>query len=529
MKKHLKKVSVITVLLTVLLSLHLAPGASAQVSVQGNNLSAVQIIEQIQKATDYIFFYNSEDMSGISVSSINLTGPIEKVLEKVFSGTDVVWRIQGKEIVLKKSAAASTQPKADVRAVSGIVVDESDKSPLIGATIRVQGSDNIAISDIDGRFSISGVSNRTVLEVSYVGYKQRDFRIGDLGYLEISLSSENELEGVVVVGAGVQKKVSVTGSIAAIKGDELKSPSSSLTSNLAGKLSGVIAVTSSGEPGSTSQFYIRGINTFGGRATPLILLDGVEISSADLNSLPPETIESFSILKDASATAIYGARGANGVMLVTTKVGAENTKARINVTYEHSFLHPVNVVEYADGVTYMKTYNEALLSRNPTATPKYTDLQIENTRKGLNPYVYPDVDWYDLMLKKWTQSQRANVNIQGGGSRVTYYMSLQANHDEGALKVPKNYSMDNNHNLWRYVFQNNIEYKVTSTTKLGLRPRSCTRPLQILQPEKSSGKSTTTTLSLFRPPTPMMAAAISTLAAMPGRQVITSPTRMRTC
>ena len=236
MKKHLKKVSVITVLLTVLLSLHLAPGASAQVSVQGNNLSAVQIIEQIQKATDYIFFYNSEDMSGISVSSINLTGPIEKVLEKVFSGTDVVWRIQGKEIVLKKSAAASTQPKADVRAVSGIVVDESDKSPLIGATIRVQGSDNIAISDIDGRFSISGVSNRTVLEVSYVGYKQRDFRIGDLGYLEISLSSENELEGVVVVGAGVQKKVSVTGSIAAIKGDELKSPSSSLTSNLAGKL-----------------------------------------------------------------------------------------------------------------------------------------------------------------------------------------------------------------------------------------------------------------------------------------------------
>lgn len=268
-----------------------------------------------------------------------------------------------------------------------------------------------------------------------------------------------------------------------------------------------------------------------GRATPLILLDGVEISSADLNSLPPETIESFSILKDASATAIYGARGANGVMLVTTKVGAENTRARINVTYEHSFLHPVNVVEYADGVTYMKTYNEALLSRNPTATPKYTDLQIENTRKGLNPYVYPDVDWYDLMLKKWTQSQRANVNIQGGGSRVTYYMSLQANHDEGALKVPKTYSMDNNHSLWRYVFQNNIEYKVTSTTKLGLRMNA--QIMHQTSPNtsagKSSGKSTTTTLSPFRLPTPMMAAATSTLAAMPCRPANTSPTRMRTC
>lgn len=404
MKKHLKKVSVITVLLTVLLSLHLAPGASAQVSVQGNNLSAVQIIEQIQKATDYIFFYNSEDMSGISVSSINLTGPIEKVLEKVFSGTDVVWRIQGKEIVLKKSAAASTQPKADVRAVSGIVVDESDKSPLIGATIRVQGSDNIAISDIDGRFSISGVSNRTVLEVSYVGYKQRDFRIGDLGYLEISLSSENELEGVVVVGAGVQKKVSVTGSIAAIKGDELKSPSSSLTSNLAGKLSGVIAVTSSGEPGSTSQFYIRGISTFGGRSTPLILLDGVEISAGDLDNLPAESIDNFSILKDASATAIYGARGANGVMLITTKSGTENTKAHINASFEQSFLQPVNVVEYADGPTYMRTYNEALLSRNQSASPRYSETQIKNTESGVNPYVYPNVDWYGLMFKKFAMS-----------------------------------------------------------------------------------------------------------------------------
>lgn len=469
MKKHLKKVSVITVLLTVLLSLHLAPGASAQVSVQGNNLSAVQIIEQIQKATDYIFFYNSEDMSGISVSSINLTGPIEKVLEKVFSGTDVVWRIQGKEIVLKKSAAASTQPKADVRAVSGIVVDESDKSPLIGATIRVQGSDNIAISDIDGRFSISGVSNRTVLEVSYVGYKQRDFRIGDLGYLEISLSSENELEGVVVVGAGVQKKVSVTGSIAAIKGDELKSPSSSLTSNLAGKLSGVIAVTSSGEPGSTSQFYIRGISTFGGRSTPLILLDGVEISAGDLDNLPAESIDNFSILKDASATAIYGARGANGVMLITTKSGTENTKAHINASFEQSFLQPVNVVEYADGPTYMRTYNEALLSRNQSASPRYSETQIKNTESSVNPYVYPNVDWYGLMFKKFAMSQRANVNISGGGSAVVYYMSIQMNHDGGILDTPQTLSYDNNYNRWSYTFQNNIGYKITPYTKIDLR------------------------------------------------------------
>lgn len=469
MKKHHKKVSAIIALLAVLLSLDIAPTASAQVSVHGNNLSAVQVIEQIQKSTDYIFFYNAEDMSGISVRGIDLTGPIEKVLEKVFSGTDVVWRIQGKEVVLKKSTATVVQPKSDLRAVSGIVVDESDGSPLIGATVRMQGSDNIAISDIDGRFSINGVTNRTILEVSYVGYKQRDFWIGDLGFLEISLSSENELEGVVVVGAGTQKKVSVTGSIAAIKGDELKSPSSSLTSNLAGKLSGVIAVTSSGEPGSTSQFYIRGISTFGGRSTPLILLDGVEISVGDLDNLPAESIDNFSILKDASATAIYGARGANGVMLITTKSGTENTKARINASFEQSFLQPVNVVKYADGETYMRTYNEALLSRSPSANPRYSETQIKNTASGVNPYVYPDVDWYDLMFKKFTMSQRANVNISGGGSAVVYYMSIQMNHDGGILDTPQALSYDNNYNRWSYTFQNNIGYKITPYTKIDLR------------------------------------------------------------
>ena len=139
----------------------------------------------------------------------------------------------------------------------------------------------------------------------------------------------------------------------------LKAPTSSLTSSLAGKLAGVISTNSSGEPGSTSAFYIRGINTFGGVATPLILLDGVEISSGDLNRIPAESIESFSVLKDASATAIYGNRGANGVMLVTTKHGKENTKATVNVSVEASYFQPMNTPEFADGPTFMRTYNEA--------------------------------------------------------------------------------------------------------------------------------------------------------------------------
>lgn len=352
--KELQKISHAVVLcVAALYALLSGPAASAQVTVKGDNLSAVQVIEQIHKTTDYIFFYNSQDLSGISVEHLDESGPIERILEKVFSGTDIVWRISDKEVVLKKSAI-QPQPKSqkqDSRTVNGIVVDESDKSPLIGATIHMQGTDRVAISDLDGKFTMDGVTNRTILEVSYVGFRQRDFRVGDLGFLEIALSSENELEGVVVVGAGTQKKVSVTGAIVAIKGDELKAPSSSLTSTLAGKLPGIIATTSSGEPGSTSDFYIRGIGTFGGRSTPLILLDDIEISASDLNNLPSESIESFSILKDASATAIYGARGANGVMLITTKSGVENTKTKIHISAENSFLQPVNRIEYVDGPT----------------------------------------------------------------------------------------------------------------------------------------------------------------------------------
>ena len=184
------------------------------------------------------------------------------------------------------------------------MIDASTGEALIGVNVRVKGTTVGTITDLDGNFSIK-VTSKSELEVSYIGYKKQTVMVGDLGVLTIKMSSDNEmLDEVVVVGAGTQKKVSVTGAITTVKGATLKTPSSSLTSSLAGKLSGIVSITKSGEPGSTSDFYIRGINTFGGRATPLILLDGVEISAGDLNRIPAETIESFSLLKDASATAI---------------------------------------------------------------------------------------------------------------------------------------------------------------------------------------------------------------------------------
>lgn len=359
----------------------------------------------------------------------------------------------------------------DKRVLTGTVIDASTNEPLIGVNIRVKGDTGGTITDVDGKFSIE-VTSSSELEVTYIGYKKQVLVVGDLGVMVIKMVGDNEmLDEVVIVGEGTQKKVSITGAITTVKGAELKVPSSSFTSALAGKLAGIVSTTSSGEPGSTSDFYIRGINTFGGRATPLILLDGVEISSGDLNNIPAETIESFSLLKDASATAIYGNRGANGVMLITTKSGKENSKAKINVSVECSYFQPMNTPEFADGVTYMRMYNEAQAARSVTGdyTPKYSEEQIKYTEQGVNPYVFPNVDWYNLLFKKGNYNQRANINVQGGSSRVTYYMSLQANHDTGLLDAPKSYVFDNNINNWRYNFQNNISYKMTNTTTVNLR------------------------------------------------------------
>jgi TonB-linked SusC/RagA family outer membrane protein len=435
-----------------------------------------ETIRLIEQQSGYSFFYQTNTIDLYRKTTVGADKEtVEQVLGKLFGGTQEEWSISGKQIYLKHSGQTSSntpqgKKSQQKRTITGTVVDATDDLPIIGAGIQIKGSRTGTVTDPDGNFSIDITGESVEIVISSLGYKDLTVFITDQGVIEARLEPDNEvLSEVVVVGAGTKRRVSVTGAIAAIDGGTLVSPSSSLTNNLAGKLAGVISVTSSGQPGSTSDFYIRGISTFGGRTTPLILLDGVEITTSDLNNIPAESIESFSILKDASATAIYGARGANGVMIVTTKTGAENTKARINVTVETSVLQPVNIVEYADGATFMEAYNNAQLARNPNAEVRYSQTDIENTRSGINPSIWPDVDWYDLMFRKYSLSQRANVNVSGGGSHVTYYMSMQMNHDGGILDVPQNYSFDNNYNRWLYTFQNNIGYQISPSTKMTLK------------------------------------------------------------
>lgn len=445
---------------------------SSFIAIKGQGMTVKQAIEHIKKNSDYTFFYKEADIEDASKRNIDSQGEIENVLNEIFKDSGISYVIRGKEIILNYDEAARQSNPTKKRTIIGTVVDANDKTTLPGAAVRLAGTNTGTVTDADGNYSIEVYSDKDILEFSYLGYKTSKKVVDKVGVLNIELLSDSEfLNEVVVVGFGTQKKVSVVGAITDIKASSLKVPTTSLTNSFAGRLAGVVTTTSSGEPGKdASNFYIRGIGTFGGRSTPLIMLDGVEITAGDLNYIPAENIESFSILKDASATAIYGARGANGVMLVTTKTGTENERTRINVSVENSFNIPTSFPDFVDGVTYMKMFNEATYTRTGTYSGlPYTQEQITNTELGHNPYVYPNVNWKDLMFKDMSMSQRANINISGGDSKATYYLSLQANHDSGVLNTKKVYSFKNNVNVMSYTFQSNIDYKLTSSTTVGLR------------------------------------------------------------
>lgn len=357
------------------------------------------------------------------------------------------------------------------RKVEGIIVDEAGE-PVIGVNVRVKGNSTLGtITDYDGKFSID-VSSKDILVFSYIGYKTQEVKVGDQKSLRIKMKEDSETLGEVVVtafGTG-QKKESIVGSIQTVRPNDLKVPSANLSNSFAGRLSGVIAYQRSGQPGSNgSDFYIRGISTLSGMTSPLIILDGVEVSSADLDALDPEIIEGFSILKDATATAMYGTRGANGVMIVTTKSGADLEKPIIGVRVETNITQPTKVPSFVDGYRYMKLYNEAVTNEG-TGNILYTQEQIENTRNGVNPYIWPNVDWYGSLFKDLAFNQKANFNIRGGTKKITYFMNVGANHETGMLKneASKYFSYKNNIDLMKYTFQNNIDFHMSKTSTISL-------------------------------------------------------------
>ena len=353
--------------------------------------------------------------------------------------------------------------------VKGKVTEAETGEPLPGVSIMVEKSTRGVITDLDGSFEIK-VLPSDKLVFSFVGMETQVIEVGNKTYIEVELRQvQSELEEVTIVAFGKQKKASVIGAITTVNPKDLKVPSSNLTTALAGNMAGIIAYQRSGEPGQdNADFFVRGITTFGTNRNPLILIDGVELTSTDLARLRPDDIQSFSVLKDATATALYGARGANGVILVTTKQGTEGP-AKISFRFENSMSAPTQTVELADPVTYMKMHNEAILTRDPLGTILYSQEKIEMTEAGRYPLIYPANDWKKMLFKDNTMNQRANLNVSGGGGVARYYVAGSFNRDNGILKVDKRNNFNNNIAINNYDLRSNVNIDVTKSTELIVR------------------------------------------------------------
>lgn len=447
-------------------------GQAKTFTVSLKNVTLKEVISYVEKNSQYVFFFKPEvinQSTQISVSLKNAT--VKQLLDKVSEQANIVYEMKERQIVLKEKKVSEQSVSQKKRLLQGLVKDEQG-NPIIGASIQLKNTGTGVITDLDGLFQIQVTDKNSVIVISYIGYVTQEISVGDRSSITVQLKEDTKsLEEVVVTAFGAtQKKETMVGSIQQVRPAELKVPSSSLSTSFAGRMAGVIAIQRSGQPGADgADFWIRGKSTFGDATGVLIVLDGVEISSSDLNALDPEVIESFSILKDATATAMYGTRGANGVMIVTTKSGQDLLKPIINFRLETSMSQLTSVPEMVGGVDYMKLYNEALTTRGIT-TGLYDDIKIRATEQGLNPLVYPNVDWYNEMFNKNAFAQRFNFNIRGGKKAVTYFMSASVKHDAGNLKsLSKDYfSYNNNINVMRYDFVNNLSIKATNTTKISL-------------------------------------------------------------
>lgn len=360
------------------------------------------------------------------------------------------------------------------KTITGTVVDNKN-IPIPGVSLVLTTTKGGTQTDGNGKFVLDAPIG-TVVKVSFVGFKPQTFTVTpDRSIYNITVLEDDQLEEVVVTAMGQkQRKEAIVGSVSTVRPGDLKVPSSNLTGAMAGKISGVIAFQPSGQPGQdNSNFFIRGVTTFGYKKDPLILIDNVEMTTSDLARLQVDDIESFSILKDASATALYGARGGNGVILVKTKEG-KNGKAQISFRLEGSTSEPTKSLQIADPITYMKLYNEAIITRN-SSEQLYTPNKIMNTQAtmdgapGSNPFVYPAVNWMDMLFKKRTSTQRANMNVSGGGGVARYYIAGSYSDDNGILKTDIRNNNKNNVSFKNYQLRSNINIDLTTSTELVVR------------------------------------------------------------
>lgn len=441
--------------------------ATIHLSVRDTRVTTV--FSLIEKQTNYRFMYaKSLADHPKKITLTTKSASISRVLAEIGEMAGLAFKVDGQTISVSMRATASPLPpplQRIPREITGTVRDSTGQ-PMVGVTIMVKNSKIGTGSDINGRFILQ-VSEGDILTFSMISYRTQEVPVGKATQFEIIMQdASSALEEVVVVGFGAQKKIGLVGAQTTVSARDLKQPVSNLTNSLGGRIAGMVSVQRSGELGyNDANIYIRGISTFSaGLSAPLTLVDGVPRSIANID---PEDIESFTVLKDAAATAVYGVRGANGVIIVTTKSGKAG-KPSYNFRYTEGITEFTRLPSFADGATYMKMSNEALTTRG--SSPVYSDEAIQATRDGSDPYLYPNVDWFDAMFNQFGRYRNANANINGGSEKAVYYVGLSFTDELGMYKTDELSKYNSSIFEKRYNVTSNLTLQPspTTTVKLGI-------------------------------------------------------------
>ena len=438
---------------------HAAQTAQQNTIRIGNVTNLKELIRQIEAQTSYKVSYQGNLADNITIKADPSKHNVEELLADALRGTGISYVIRYNTIILtqEQPRAEAAQQASQTRHIAGRVIDAETKEPIIGATVWVKDSALGTNTNVDGAFDYTFTGHYGYIAVSYIGYQTQEFPVTNLPKV-IELSAGNELDEVVVVGYGTQKKASVVGSIASVSVNDIRMPTAKISNNLAGQLAGVISVQRSGEPGASSTFWIRGISTFGSSTTPLVLVDGIE---RDLDLVDIEDIKDFSILKDAAATAIYGVRGANGVILITTREGIVG-KPQINIRFEAGMVQPTKVPDMLDAVQFAELWNAA------AGSEVYTPEVIQKYRDGSDPDLYPNVDWVDYLYKDLSFNERVNVNVTGGSSTAKYYISGGFYNEDGLFARDNMKEYNTSVFFRKFNFRSNVEVQLHKYTKLNV-------------------------------------------------------------
>lgn len=462
---------------TATVSANISYSQNTKLTLNLQNATIQQLIREIEKQSEFIFVFYDDALDldqKVSIRAENLT--VEKILEKVLESTGNTFAVFDRQIVIGKKTPEGEilQPTISVeqkKEITGRVLDKQNM-PVPGTSVVIKGTTFGTITDANGNFRLSYTGDAKVLQFSFVGLKAQEVQVGNKTDFTVVMEEETVgLEEVVAVGYGVQKKESVTGAISSVMTKDLKRSSApNLSVALAGQLPGLTVMQSSGQPGNDAvNLYLRGVSTLND-ASPLILIDGIPRSNID--KLDPNEIATISILKDASATAVFGVRGANGVILITTRRG-EVGKSELSVTIDKSFQQFLVHNDRIHSWEFAELRNQAFLNGNPNATESempFTQYMIDKYKSGEDPVFYPDRDVYHDYFRDWAPQTRVNANFNGGGKDFNYFLNAGYIGQGGNFKTePKSFlGYDPSYSMDRYNFRGNIDYKIAHNLKASL-------------------------------------------------------------